>query len=711
MRNTLIIPLFLAAFLSAKVDERVVAGFENGFEGWEASGEAFGTGPASGALPGQMEVRGFKGNGFVNSFHGGDDSTGKLVSPEFRIERPYLNFLIGGGGFPGETCMNLLVDGEIVRTATGPNTRPGGTEALEPEGWDVKEFAGKTARLEIVDSRKGGWGHITIDHIVQADTPAMFDARLEFTADKRYLVWPVDVSRSHPGRFFLRHAEDGKLLFFSDIRLSAEPEFRTFTDLADHQGQSFVLTARLPYESKQAWEMVHLSDTYDGEKELYREPLRPQYHFSSRRGWLNDPNGLVWHDGTWHLFYQHNPYNHGWHNMHWGHATSTDLFHWKEGPNALFPDDEGYMFSGSGLVVTKDRTSLPLNGESAIVLAYTAWGELSHLPGQTDTQALAWSPDGGKTFQKFEGNPVLPQEVRGNRDPKIFWHESISRWIMPLYLDGERYGIYISPDLVEWEKTGEYIISGDAECPDFFELPVNGDPGQTLWLAWGAHGKYLLGDFDGRVFKPQGEVLRHYFGSAYAGQSYDNAPDGRRVHIGWMRDTGAGLAGAPFNQQMTLPMDFTLRDNGNGPRLWIEPSPEIEALREDSREWTDLVFEQGGDDPLASFQGGQFEIEAVIDADSAASDFGFQIFEEHRAAWKKSDRTFTGAEGPQDVVDGKVRLRIFVDTVSLEVFVNGTYTSRYIRQGDGVAPVRLVAEGGPVKFDSLKIHRLRSVWK
>ncbi len=701
--------ILLGSSLSA--EDLIVADFEgDDFGDWKVTGDAFGQAPARGALEGQMPVEGFRERGFVNGYHGGDDRTGKLVSPPFEIGRKHLNFLIGGGGFPGETCINLVENGKVVRTATGPNRRPGGSERLAWEGWDVSELIGRSVSVEIVDSRKGSWGHLTIDHLVQSDTPASLSIRQEFVIDQRYLIWPVSLDTGEKRRFFLTLDGEKEPLAYSDICLSNNPDFWVFTDLAAHQGRTLTVTGKIPGGLAEAWGQVAISATFPGEDRIYREPLRPQYHFTSRRGWLNDPNGLVWKDGTWHLFYQHNPYNHGWDNMHWGHATSDDLFRWKEQPPALFPDAEGYMYSGSGVVVPKEQTTLPVEGASALVLAYTAEGTRSFLPGRKTEQAIAISNDGGKTFQKFLGNPVLPHEIAENRDPKIFWHAPSRHWVMPLFLDGNDFGLYISPDLVKWEKTDEYQIPGDAECPDLFELAVDGDPNNTRWVAWGAKGKYMLGSFDGREFTAESGPHRHYFGSAYAGQSYDNAPGGRRVHIGWMRDAGAGLRGAPFNQQMTLPMDFTLRTRGGGIRLWAEPSEEIATLREETEEWQDLVIAPGDKDPLADFAGGQFEVEAVIDADSDAAEAGFRIFGEYPAVWKKADQSFTGVEGSVAPDDGKLHIRVFVDTVSMEVFVNGTYTSRYLRQTPGLEPVRIVADGGAARFDSLKIHTLRPVW-
>jgi fructan beta-fructosidase len=182
-----------APALAAERADVVVADFEGDDYGpWKVEGTAFGSRPARGTLPGQMPVGGFLGKGLVNSFNGGDDSKGKLTSPPFKIERKHINFLIGGGNYPGQTCINLLVDGKVVRTATGPNDRPGGSELLDWANWDLGDLAGKTAVIEIVDERQGGWGHINVDHIVQSDRPRSFGpARRELTIERRLLHLPV----------------------------------------------------------------------------------------------------------------------------------------------------------------------------------------------------------------------------------------------------------------------------------------------------------------------------------------------------------------------------------------------------------------------------------------------------------------------------------------------------------------------------------------
>ena len=419
---------FGAAPVHAAGADIVLADFEGESYGdWKVTGEAFGPGPAHRVLPGQMTVTGFQGKGWVSSFTGGDRPTGTLTSPEFPIERKFLTFLIGGGGWQGETCLNLLVDGKVVRTATGPNTRPGGSEALEIQSWDVSELAGKTARIEAVDRASGGWGHINVDQIVLTDRkPAalLADQQRAFVIEKRYLNLPVGSGAAVRKVTVL---VDGRAERRFDIRLAdAAPDWWAFLDVGPWRGKTVTLRVDKLPEDSAALGAIEQGDAIKGADDLYRERLRPQFHFSSRRGWNNDPNGLVFYRGEYHLFYQHNPYGWEWGNMHWGHAVSRDLVHWQELGDVLAPDDLGPMFSGSAVVDWKNTSGFGKDGQPPLVLLYTA-------SGRPTVQCLAFSTD-GRTFTKYAGNPIVPQITAGNRDPKVIWHEPTRRWVMVLYV-------------------------------------------------------------------------------------------------------------------------------------------------------------------------------------------------------------------------------------------------------------------------------------
>jgi len=305
---------------------------------------------------------------------------------------------------------------------------------------------------------------------------------------------------------------------------------------------------------------------------------RPQYHFTAHSGWINDPNGLVFFKGEYHLFFQHNPFGTEWGNMTWGHAVSKDLIHWEQLDHALHPDSSGTMYSGSAVVDHENTSGLGTAGQPPMVLLYTAAGNQSPASkGQPFTQGLAYSLD-GRRFSKLASNPVLDHIEAENRDPKVVWHQPTNRWIMALYLNEDRYALFSSADLKHWERCDSVSMPGASECPDFFELPVKGDPKSRYWVFWSANGRYRLGRFDGARFTPSTEPIDSNFGpNCYAAQTYSDAPKGRRIQIAWMQ--GGRYPGMPFNQQMTVPREITLIKTKEGPRLAIQPVAELSKLR------------------------------------------------------------------------------------------------------------------------------------
>jgi fructan beta-fructosidase len=677
----------------------VLADFEgDDYAPWTVTGTAFGTSPARGTLPNQMAVEGFDGRGLANSYVGGDDATGRLTSSAFPVDRPFLNFLIGGGGFPGETCINLMIDGKAVRTATGPNRDAGGSERLRWKSWDVSEFAGKTATLEIVDHRKGGWGHINVDQIALSDQARQAKpAARELVVDRRYLLLPV---RTGAPKHRMRFTVGGEVVREFDIELAGEgPSFQVFSDVATFQGQRLRIEVD-EAEGPSILDRIEASDAPPDAANLYRERHRPQFHFTSRRGWLNDPNGLVWHDGEYHLFYQHNPYGWDWGNMHWGHAVSPDLVHWKELPIALYPRQYGdWCFSGSGLVDEKDTSGLGAVGRPPLIVAYTSTGR---------GECLAFSHDRGRTFREPEGNPVV---AHNGRDPKVIWHEPTKRWVMAVYdeaKDRQSIAFHTSPDLRTWTSTSR--IDGFFECPDLFELPVDGDPDRRLWVLHAADGRYLLGQFDGRAFLPESsEKQTLWHGDFYAAQGYANVPDGRRIQIGWGR--GIEFPGMPFNQQMTVPCELTLRSTDDGVRLFANPVRELATLRGEGIELVnrDITPLQ---DPLGAIRGELFDIEAEILIGTAPR-IGFNL----RGVplvydARKRELTCRGKVAPLDPIQGRIRLRVLLDRGSIEVFGNDGRVAMSVGviPDDGDQTLGLFADGGPARIASLKVFPMRSAW-
>ena len=331
---------------AAERSDIVVADFEgDAYSDWTVTGDAFGSAPARGSLPGQQTVSGFEGRGLVNTFRNGDRTTGTLVSPPFTIERPYLRFLIGGGKSAEKTAVVLEVDGQVVRTAAGPNApeSPGGTERLETDFWDVQEFAGRPAVIRIIDKATGGWGHLNVDQIVQTDKRPIriAAANRDFTVDRRYLAIPI--KNGAPKRTVIALV-DGRPVVRNQMELAdGDPDWWAVMEVEPWKGKTLTLQVdKLPEDSR-ALSSIEETDEIKGRESLYGESLRGQFHFSPRRGFNNDPNGCVFYGGEYHLFFQHNPYALEIGNQHWGHAVSRDLVHWQELPHALLPDEHGLM--------------------------------------------------------------------------------------------------------------------------------------------------------------------------------------------------------------------------------------------------------------------------------------------------------------------------------------------------------------------------------
>jgi sucrose-6-phosphate hydrolase SacC (GH32 family) len=710
--------LFTAGGQQTRADEPdvLIADFEgDDYGNWQTTGEAFGAGPARGTLPNQMKVDGFRGKGLVNSFRQGDGATGTLTSPPLTLKRKYIRFLIGGGGHEGQTCINLLVDGKIVRTATGPNLKPGGSERLEWQQWDVGEWGGKTAAIEIVDKATGSWGHVNIDHIVQTDRPMPVirsDVSREFAATKRYLNLPV---KNGAPRRVVEVLVEGRAVRRFDIELAdAEPDWWAPLDLSPLAADRVTLRVDRLAEDSQALTLVEPSDTIEGAEQLYREKLRPQFHFSARRGWLNDPNGLAFYNGEYHLFFQHNPYGWSWGNMHWGHAVSRDLVHWQEQGDTLYPDDMGPMFSGSAVVDWKNTSGFGTADKPALVLLYTA-------AGNPAVQCVAYSTD-GRAFTKYRGNPVVKQITGGNRDPKVIWHEPSQHWVMTLYvgMPGEKdaqgkattkHTIHFltSPNLKDW--TVGSVVEGFYECPDLFDVPLDGDAAQVKWILTGASSEYMVGSFDGRVFTPETPKLAGHRGRGfYAAQTFSDIParDGRRIQIGWLQAPSPGM---PFNQAMSLPLELRLRTTGEGPRLTWTPAKELEALRTKSQRLTPFSLQPGAANPLAESGGELLELRAEFEPGEA--EVRWMIRGTAIVYDAKRQELIVGQQrAPAPLQDGRQRLRVFVDRTTIEAFAADglTYVPLPVVSAEDDRSVEVSVSGGPVRFDQLEVHQLRSAW-
>ncbi len=311
-------------------------------------------------------------------------------------------------------------------------------------------------------------------------------------------------------------------------------------------------------------------------------PFRPKLHFAPAVGWHNDPNGMIYADGFYHLYYQWNPYGCGWGNMHWGHVKSRDLYHWESEGMAMAPDEKGTVYSGCGL---QDKDNLLGYGRDALLFFYTSAGgrnQWSADVGNLFTQRLAYSTDGGKTLQQSD-KFFMPNVIYENRDPKIFYHEASKAFIMVLYLDGYDFAIYRSENLTDWTETQRISVPGMWECPDLLELDVKNVPGEKKWVFWSADGYYQTGEFDGYTFKAESTRSSGYASALpYAAQTFSGI-DGRVISMAWLRMKNER---GNYRGLMSLPTELSLEKVENVYKVCFAPAKELENLE---TEWYDSL--------------------------------------------------------------------------------------------------------------------------
>lgn len=525
---------------------------------------------------------------------------------------------------------------------------------------------------------------------------------MQQTIAHRYLHLPV---RDGAPMRHIRLRDGDTVLYAFDIELAeGEPDFWVSADLWPWVGRNVIVDVDGD-EDEPALQILVPADYPAGRDEAYGEPLRPRYHFTARRGWNNDPNGLLYYQGEYHLFFQHNPFGRRWGNMHWGHAVSADLIHWRELGEALHPDASGTMFSGCGLVDWHNTSSLGAAGAPPLICVYTAAGGRSlESQGQPFTQCLAFSNDRGRTWAKYHGNPVLGHVAGANRDPKVVWHAESERWVVALYLEGHTYGLYSSPDLIHWQEESRLEMDDGTECPDLFMLAVDGDLEQMKWVFWAANGEYRVGDFDGRAFHSDGRVWRFYHGGdAYAAQTWSDAPHDRRLQIAWLR---GDIPGMPFNQQMTFPTELTLRATAAGPRLHAQPVRELALLYRDSYAWPEVALRDLAQ-ATSGLTGDAYHLKAMVEA---------------RGSWCLNVRglplQYDAAAGEVSLgkcraaldASGPVKLEVLLDRASIEVFLDDGRL--YFPLSNVFQPaydVPLIGGEGDGRLLSLEVHQLGSI--
>ena len=488
----------------------------------------------------------------------------------------------------------------------------------------------------------------------------------------------------------------------------------------------------------------------------YREPWRPQFHFTPERNWMNDPNGLTFLDGEYHLFFQHNPAGDEWGHMSWGHAVSRDLVHWQQLALALAETGGEMVFSGCVVADAENTAGFGDGGGTTLVAIYTA----NSPEPQLQSQCLAYSLDRGRTWTRYPGNPVLDLGERNFRDPKVFWHEPTRRWVMIVSWPERRtVRFYSSPNLKHWAHLSDFGPAGSTtgiwECPDLIPLPVEGagevDGGQRWVLvvsvgsgapSGGSGCQYFVGDFDGVRFAEDrsGRVALwlDYGRDFYAAASWSGIldSDGRRLCVGWMSnwDYAREVPTSPWRGAMTVPRELTLRSTRDGPRLFQQPVPEIRSLRTDSRRWQDLTTEAATERLATLMKADGLAGIAVDFIPGDAKQFGVRIrhgdSEETTitcdlpAGELALDRSRSGVSwfapafpgihrAPIEPVDGRLRLEVLCDASSVEVFANDgeIVMTDLIFPRDKRLTFEVFGDSADLRLESIEVWSIDSIWR
>lgn len=490
---------------------------------------------------------------------------------------------------------------------------------------------------------------------------------------------------------------------------------------------------------------------------FYNEQHRPQFHFSPKEHWMNDPNGMVYYQGEYHLFYQHYPEGNTWGPMHWGHAVSEDLIHWKHLSIALFPDSAGMIFSGSVVVDHQNVTGFGTADNPPLIAIYTVHNMEGEKSGRNDyqNQAIAYSVDRGRTWTKYNGNPVLKNPGKKDfRDPKVFWHAPSQAWIMILAV-GDHVELYRSTNLTSWTKSGDFGIDqgshgGVWECPDLFPLRV--DNGKQKWVMLvslsdggpngGSGTQYFVGNFDGTGFtndNPKDKILWIDYGrDNYAGVTWSNIPegDGRTIFIGWMSNWKYAnvVPTTVWRSANTLPRTVQLKETGDGLRLTSMPVSEFDSLALTSNEVTQQNISDSLDLSSTITALSTYELDVEI---SNADKTGF-VIELQNEVNQKVVFGYSPSEGNRYYVDrlmagkndyslnfpGKhyatrissdttVKLRMIVDRSSIEIFADGGLTvfTDLVFPDRVFSKLKIKSQGKPITLKSANVTAIDTIWK
>ncbi len=503
-------------------------------------------------------------------------------------------------------------------------------------------------------------------------------AMLRVETNSRYLLLPVEEKEDNAR---VRILKDGHLLQTLNCRLAIDKmDYYVPLELTKSEGNdilldiSFTGNRRFTGSLKDfaCWKLMKDSDAFNTAN---REKFRPSYHHTPLWGWMNDPNGMFYKDGEWHLYYQYNPYGSQWENMTWGHSVSTDLVHWKHLPNAIVPDDLGTIFSGSCVV---DSVNTAGFGRGAVIAFYTSNGE-------NQVQSMAYSTDNGRTFTKYSGNPIITSDVPDFRDPHVFWNHEAKMWNMILAA-GQEMRIYSSGNLKDWTFESSFgqgygSHAGVWECPDLMELPVSGT-NQRKWLlicninpggpAGGSATQYFVGQFDGHKFtcesKPETKKWLDYGKDHYATVTFNDAPEGRHVALAWMSNWQYGnqVPTMQYRSANSVPRDLGLYEYQGETYASVSPSKELLGLRgkkiSHPTSVCEITAKVKGNCVLTLKNGKGEYVQLAYDAKN-------RTFSMDRR--KSGDTSFSEAFPTKTTapVNGRIsQLRIFIDHSSIEAF-------------------------------------------
>lgn len=485
---------------------------------------------------------------------------------------------------------------------------------------------------------------------------------MNFVCDKKYIEIPVNrYTKLKKMEFY----SGGKLVYDLDVKLDyINPDQTYLLDVSRFMNQDLKVQITPDMDFK-----LVLTDTLTCENIDSHQAYRPSNRFSANKGWINDPNGLFYYEGVYHLFYQYNPVGVEWGNMHWGHAVSKDLLSWEEKDIALFPDELGTMFSGSAFVDRMNVSGLKQSDHDVILLFYTAAGGTSLLSKEKlFTQCIAFSTDGGNTFIKYDGNPIIENIDEGNRDPKVVYHNQSGNFVMALYLTENKFALFTSRNLLDWDMQQTILLGDDWECPDFYPLSVDGEMDKIKWVFSGAADRYLIGDFDGTRFEPETQLKKlQYSENSYAAQVWSNTPDSeqRQIRITWNRFE---IPQMPFNKSMTFPCEMSIKTFDGEMFLCANPVFEILKLYKEKFKFENLGL-NGENNFYKKLESKAYDIKLLAHSENSGvlniSLFGLEIIIDV----SKKLVFCSGFEAPFSKDSRVLDVRILVDVHATEIFV------------------------------------------